>query len=52
MGQMALGDAPIDLRDLRALEGLAPYASEAVSLLLPLIENPDKDVSATAIRTL
>jgi HEAT repeat protein len=50
--EMALGDAPVDPRDIRALEGLAPYASEAVPLLIPLIDNPDKVVSAIAIRTL
>ena len=49
---MASGDAPIDRRDLSALEGLAPYASGVVPLLLPLIDNPDSDVSATSIRTL
>jgi HEAT repeat protein len=51
---MAKGDAPVDSRNLYlfALEGLAPHASEAIPVLIPLIDDRDKMVSETAIRTL
>ena len=44
--------APVNVRDLFTLEGLAPFASEAVPLLIKLVDDPNKSVSGAAIRTL
>jgi HEAT repeat protein len=49
---MAKGDTPVDTRDFFALEGLAPFASDAVPVLIPLIDDPGKLVWATAITIL